>query len=72
VEASRTVTQVGASAPTAIVCPLLERLMDLFASMRKICQSKGVMNLALLPLFDAHQGDARRLAAWIEFQSHRL
>jgi len=66
------VPQVGGSAPTTIACSLLQPLMHLLASMREVCQVKGVMDFAFFPLFDTDQSDPGRLAAGIKFQSDRL
>jgi len=66
------VPQVGGSAPTTIACSLLQPLMHLLASMREVCQVKGVMDFAFFPLFDTYQSDPGRLAAGIKFQSDRL
>jgi len=64
--------KVGASAPSAIACPLQERPMHLLPPMSKLGQMQGVMHFAFLGLFDAHQRHPSGLAARGELDSHRL
>ena len=64
--------QVRTSAATAIACALLQGMMDDLTAMREFRQVHGVMHLALLGLFDAHQGHPGGLGAGIKLQGDWL
>jgi hypothetical protein len=64
--------QVRTSAAAAIARALLQGTMDDLAAMGQFRQLHGVMNLAVLGLFDAHQGHPGGLGTGIKLQGDRL
>jgi hypothetical protein len=64
--------QVRTSAATAIARTLLHGSVDDFATMGQFRQVQGVVHLALLGLFDAHQGHPGGLGTGIKLQGDWL
>jgi hypothetical protein len=64
--------QVRTPAATAIARAPLQGMVDDLAAMREFRQVQAVMHLALLGLFDAHQGHPGGLGAGIKLQADWL
>ncbi len=64
--------QVRTSAATAIACSLLQSMVDDLAAMGQFRQVQAVMHLAILGLFDTHQGHPAGFGTRIELQGDWL
>jgi len=71
-EARCSVAQVGAASPPPVPGSFPQSGVNRIPTMNHLCQLDGVVDLSLVCLLHADQGDPGRLTPWVQLERHGL